>query len=128
MQFKTLFTTLALAFAAVSAEDYVKCETSDVSPPVGACQTLTDGFKGGADPDCARPHGSACHTSVSNNMGCAFELCQQKGTQPQCSDPASAAKFTQQLIDECASNGKVGGYYHQDLGDGHWLHYQFVHS
>ena len=25
-----------------------------------------------------------------------------------------------------AKDGKVGGFYHQDLGDGHWLNYEFV--
>ncbi|KAL1663054.1 hypothetical protein GGF50DRAFT_57753 [Schizophyllum commune] len=121
---------LPLAFAftvtAVLADDYVHCETSDASPPVSSCQHIADGFAQGADPDCAQPYGSGCRTVVSNNLGCSFVLCMQDGTSPQCSDPASAAKFTKALIDQCAKDGKVGGYYHQDLGDGRYLNYEFT--
>ncbi|KAJ6561948.1 hypothetical protein B0H19DRAFT_1219874 [Mycena capillaripes] len=121
-----LFAILALGVALVFADDYVKCETSDGSPPVSGCQLIVDGFKEGADPGCAQPYGSGCQNEGGNNAGCAFVLCMQDGTEPQCSDPASAATFTQKLIDQCASNGKVGGYYHQDLGDGHYLNYEFI--
>ncbi|KAL1747139.1 hypothetical protein HDZ31DRAFT_32631 [Schizophyllum fasciatum] len=117
---------VALAATAVVADDYVKCETTDASPSQNGCQTITDGFKEGADPYCAQPYGSGCRKNASNNLGCAFVLCMQDGTEPQCSDPASAAKFTQALIDQCAKDGKVGGYYHQDLGDGHYLNYEFT--
>ncbi|KAJ6468094.1 hypothetical protein C8R47DRAFT_1151788 [Mycena vitilis] len=117
---------LVLGIALTVADDYIKCETSDGSPPVKGCQDIVDGFKEGADPDCAQPYGSGCRNTGGNNEGCAFVLCMQDGTEPQCSDPASAATFTQKLIDQCASNGKVGGYYHQDLGHGHYLNYEFV--
>ncbi|KAL1754001.1 hypothetical protein FB107DRAFT_216641 [Schizophyllum commune] len=124
------FIALSLACTVILAQDYIQCETSDASPSANGCQTLVDGFKGGADPSCARPHGSGCHSldgpGSGNTLDCSFVLCQQKGTQPQCSDPASAADFTQKLIDKCAKDGKVGGFYHQDLGDGHWLNYEFV--
>ncbi|KIY72563.1 hypothetical protein CYLTODRAFT_388364 [Cylindrobasidium torrendii FP15055 ss-10] len=117
---------LALAVVSVIADDYIKCETTDGSPSLNGCQTIADGFAQGADPDCAQPYGSGCRKVVTNNLGCSFSLCMQDGTEPQCSDPASAASFTQQLIDKCKSGDKVGGYYHQDLGDGHYLSYEFT--
>ena len=122
----TLMLTVSLAATVALADDYVKCETTDGSPNLKGCQDLSTGFQQGADPDCAQPYGSGCRTTASNNEGCAFVLCMQDGTEPQCSDPASAGKFTQQLIDQCGKDGKVGGYYHQDLGDGHYLNYEFT--
>ena len=123
-----LFLAVALAATAALADDYVKCETTDGSPNLKGCQDLSTGFQQGADPDCAQPYGSGCRTTASNNEGCAFVLCMQDGTEPQCSDPDSAARFTQALIDQCAKDGKVGGYYHQDLGDGHYLNYEFIYD
>ncbi|KAL1739489.1 hypothetical protein HDZ31DRAFT_49309 [Schizophyllum fasciatum] len=117
---------IALAATVVIAEDYVKCETTDGSPDLANCQTISNAFKHGADSYCAQPYGSGCRTNGEVNKGCAFVLCMQDGTEPQCSDPESAGKFTQQLIDKCAKDGKVGGYYHQDLGDGHYLNYEFT--
>ncbi|EJD41977.1 hypothetical protein AURDEDRAFT_168971 [Auricularia subglabra TFB-10046 SS5] len=102
--------TVVLTAATVIADDYIKCETTDGSPSLNGCQAISTGFQQGADPDCAQPYGSGCQTTVTNNLGCAFVLCMQDGTEPQCSDPDSAGRFTQQLIDQCASGDKVGGY------------------
>ncbi|KAL1737656.1 hypothetical protein HDZ31DRAFT_51963 [Schizophyllum fasciatum] len=121
-----LILTIASVVTVAVAEDYVKCETTGASPALAGCQALADGYRDGADPGCAQPYGSGRRTNAHNNMGCAFVLCMQDGTTPQCSDSASAGKFTQELIDKCAKDGKVGGYYHQDLGDGHYLNYEFV--
>ncbi|KAL1680982.1 hypothetical protein EV122DRAFT_288286 [Schizophyllum commune] len=123
-----LMLTVSLAATAALADDYVKCETTDGSPSVTSCQLIADGFAQGADPDCAQPYGSGCRNHGGNNGGCSFVLCMQDGTEPQCSDPDSAARFTQALIDQCAKDGKVGGYYHQDLGDGHYLNYEFIYD
>ncbi|KAL1698407.1 hypothetical protein EV121DRAFT_160881, partial [Schizophyllum commune] len=115
---KALIVAVAVA-STVLADDYVKFETSDASPPLDQRQTISDSFKQGADPDCAQPYGSGCRTVVGGGGGaCNFVLSMQDGTEPQCSDPDSAGRFTQQLIDQCASGGKIGGYYHQDLGGG----------
>ena len=118
MPYKTLICAAAVFSTAVFADDYVKCETADASPPLDQCLTISASFKQGADPDCARPYGSGCRTVVSGGGGtCNFVLCMQD----ECSDPASAGQ-----IDQCASDGKVGGYCHQDLGGGKYLIHEFV--
>lgn len=126
MNFQNVLLALAMAASVVLAQDYVTCQTTDGSPNLAGCQDISTGFQQGADPGCAQAYGSGCSNVVSNNEGCTFTLCMQDGTSPQCTDPASAGKFTQQLIDQCGSNGKVGGYYHQDLGSGHYLNYEFT--
>lgn len=114
------------------AADAPVCETSDASPSSQDCQnspftSVPDNYAGG----CAQPYGSGCHNDGSY-ASCQLVFCQDDESDSTAicfpeDQTHCIADYVQQLIDQCSSNGKVGGYVHVPMGD-NYINVELVHS
>jgi len=141
IQFAALFS--ALNIMACSAQDCgtpeVTCETSDASPDWKDADSLNEFWREVAsgsedscgDAGCAQPHGSGCHQPWGDGGGttATIALCQDDSSSstPVCGDCRCIGGYFQAVLDQCESNGKVGGYAHVAYGD-NYINYEFIHS
>ena len=108
------------------------CQTRDASPLVTDCETQFGPEVDNLADACAQPYGSGCR-----GTGAPYGTCEQV----YCQEDSSASTvvclpydqthclgiWTQQLIDQCQSNGKVGGHVHVPQGD-NYMNVEPVHS
>lgn len=141
MHFKSLLVAGALFMVGASAVDCatpeIHCETSDASPSyddaVNAAeywkQIQGSGKDSCGDAGCAQPHGSGCNSEGGTYGSAQIVLCQDDSSAsiPQCADCRCIYSYLKPLLDQCQSNGKIGGYAHVDMG-GNYINYEFVHS
>ena len=129
-------TTIAVAAAIIGngvlaqcpAAGQVVCQTSSGSPDVSDCTTVASEGSNPGGVGCGQAYGSGCYTDVTVGA-CSGVLCQNDGTSPVCLAQASCeGTYWQMLLDQCQSNGKVGGYVNvpDADGSGNYLNFEFT--
>ena len=132
-----LVTALLTGALAECGTPEVTCETSDGSPNFDDANTAMGYWRelqsntadSCGDAGCAQPYGSGCHDQGGTFKTAQIVLCQDdsSASNAECADCTCVAGYLQAVLDQCESNGKVGGYAHVDRG-GNYINFEFVHT